>query len=347
MDFIDDDICVPYEIDDIRDKHVFKGKTFSHFKNTDVKNELIDCMSKSKIENACYWSAEFICAGHFNYLWNILINYYFTHIQNINPKITIYIDMRICDYKTLLSNGYKHYELRMRNNDKIRKIFCEIIFVLCESIKKIKINFINIKEEDLNIDNISDKFKADDYYIKNIYKNDDPKNLCMIFNEIYFCILHSNHFEFCYWIEWIFLYQKSCMKQKIRCACERRNFANVDNKYQTDLVWIIWDIFLHISLSQHKILQKTILSALNIFCFNYTPCVNYTRKHIFYFISSLIIENKYDCFNQDIIKDKEKFKFIQDNIHKIYKEIKCNEYRPNTEYLLQSPYNLSTLQSPT
>ena len=264
-----------FEINDMRSENEFKGITFSKFKKTDAKKELLNSLKDGKIENALHWSAEYICIGAFIDLWDILLNFVGKHIHLGNPKLPIYLDLRFNNFKEIVQNGYIGVEMNMRNNSKIRKLFGEIIIVLCKSQKKHSIESIQIKKiDEFDMTSISSKLKAPNInYATDLFKKDDPKELFIALNEFMYHLSKDslNALDASYWMEWIIEFENLCKKKKEICICERRSFVSVDEKFQKEPIWMIWDaLFISNNAKKSEISKKILKSIFDLFCIRYT-----------------------------------------------------------------------------
>jgi len=325
------------EINDVREQKHFKGVTFSEFKKSDVKKELITSLQKAKIEPACYWSAELICAGHYSDLWDTIIGFYTKHIHIGNPKLVTYLDLRISNFKDIVNNGFTDQELRLRNSDKMRRLFCEVMCVLCEAKRRHCYADVKVKKEDFDLTHMTERFKAPNVkYAESIFSKDDPKELFIAANELGYNLSEEgkNSVNACYWMEWIIEFETICKQKKEKFNCERREFANVESKCQMDIIWLVWDIFLEEASKRNTLVQRIVNSALNIFCLRYRTGCHKKRRPLMYFIIEVFTEPF--SVEEEIVKDKAKITVITQNINKIYKQIKKNEHSPGTDYLYQN-----------
>lgn len=326
-------------INDIRDNKSFKSTTFSGYKLTDVKKQLIENMNKSKIEPACYWSAELVCSGHFSDLWECIIFFVGKYINIANPKIAIYLDNRYTIFKNIMNQKHFNLEIDLRNNLTIRNMFAEIISILATSNKKTGFEAIKInKNEEFDLTIMKEHFKAKDTnYANEIFFNDDAKELFIPINEFAFSINqeHCNVQQACYWIEWIIEFDSKCRKNKLPCKCRRR-IVNVDSKFQTDSIWIVWDVLINkVENNKNSNYLLPIMKSLReIFCVKYSLGTTKKRKFLLYFAVQLISENI--NFNIEIINNKELIQNIINKINEIYKQIKKVEVTPKTDYLFNN-----------
>ena len=325
------------EINDIRTANDFKGISFSKFKKTDVKKELLNSLIKSKIEPACYWSAELICAGQYADLWEIIIFFYTKYVHLGNPKIAIYLELRIKNFKDIVNNGYLDNQLRMRNNNKIRHLFCEIMCILCDAKRKHSFDTVKILKEDFDMTHMRDKFKApNNKFAQDIFLEEDPKELFPAVNEISYNITEGkNVMNACFWVEWIIEFEAICKNKKEKIFCERRNFPQVDTKSQKDIIFIVWDLFLKEAEKRSKIIKKIVDALFTLFTLKYTSGCYKKRRNIIYFTISVLCENISNT--EEIIRPSqvEMVGNIVKKVDLIYKQIKKNEESPGTEYLFK------------
>jgi hypothetical protein len=326
-----------YEINDIRFPKDFKGISFSKHKKTEVKTALTQALLKAKLEPSCYWAAELICAGHYGDLWEILLHYVGKHIHLGNPKLVIYLHMRYEMFESIISSGTYLSELHLRNNEKMRKLFAEIIAVIALSNKKNSFEPIRINRiEEFDITQMTERLKAPSLqYIQDVFRPDDPKELVIAVNEFAYHISSEgkNTVLAFYWLEWILEYESLCHAKKEKCVCERRDKMPVESKMQMGLVWIIWECILYECdrRANNPLLQKTVKSLLTLFCLQFTHGVVRRRKFLIY--SALSILTEWVDTTEELVKDKDLVNKIVEKVDQIYAQVKMNEVSPQTDYL--------------
>ena len=330
------------EIADKRSIKEFKGITFSSYKKSDAKKELLKSFANGKIEPACYWSAEFICAGHFADIWEIILEFVGKNIHLGNPKLPIYIESRYEHFKNLVMGGYLDNEISMRNNMKIRALFAEIMAIICLSRKKHRLTKVNFDNNDFIMTNLSQKLKAPNVsFAQRFFTKEDPNDFFIAVNELGYHLSKStyNGAMACYWVEWLLGYETILKKQKGKVQIGRRTFVPVDNKLQMDIVWLIWDVLLYEAGNKTNGHLKIVKSLLNIFCIRWAPGVKKRRRWLIYFAISIITE----IINPDIalFTNKEQIQHTKTKINVIYRQIKKNEKKPATDYLFNNSFTKS------
>jgi len=335
------------EINDIRTPPQFKGISFSKYKKSDVRKQLIENMKKGKLEPACYWSAELVCAGHYMELWEIILHYTGKHIHLGNPKIVVYLEKRFEIFRNIISQGQYLNELQLRNNPTIRKLFAEIVSTLTLSNKKHSFEPIKInREEEFDMTQMPERLKAPSiHYIEPIFQKEDPKELFIAMNEFAYNISNDKKSMVgaSYWIEWTIDFEAICKKRKTDIICQTRPFVTVEKKFRHDTIWILWDILFHYSgLTNNQYIDILMKSIFNIFCIKYTTASCKKRRYLLYFAVALLTEPV--PTNIEVMNNKPIIQNIIDKINSIYKQIKKNEDSPNTEYLFANLQTENTFE---
>ena len=322
------------EIDDVRTLMQLRNPTFSKYQRAAVKKELLSNLLRGKIEGCCYWSAELVCSGLLMDLWEIILYSASRHIHTGNPKLPIYLNMRFQSFKEIVNTGYRNNELGVRNNDRIRRMFAEIMCVLCISQKKHAFETVKVNKEDFDVFNMNDKLKAPTVeFIQKLFIPGDPKEIFIPLNELAYSISPAgeNSMMACYWIEWIIEFENLCRKKKEKCEGRYRTFPKVIDKYQKDIIWIVWDIIQHRAEALCLTIQKIIQALLDLFCIGFTPSIKKKRRYIIYYAISLCCDK---CsMNIEISSNKTLIEHVVNKCNIIYKELKKNEDSPKTDYL--------------
>ena len=291
-------------IEDIRTNEQFKTITFSKYQRVAVKKEWMNNMIKGKIEPSCYWTTEMVCSGLFVDLWELILTFYAKYIHVGNPKLPIYIDMR---FQTFKASTETTNELSLRNNIEIRKLFIEMICVLCTSRRRHSYETIQIVKEGIP----TSRLQAPTIEYNKTFLPNDPKELFMSMNEFGYMLHSKNAMGACYWIEWIFLQKQKCVER------------NYSTKHKTDNIWIVWDTIFH--YSEGVLLQKILKSVVSLFSIAFVPAVKERRRFLLYYAVSLCCEQVH--LDVDMISDKKTIEHAYEKCSGMYIDIKKHEVK--------------------
>lgn len=315
-------------IEDARSPEDFAGISFSMYKRSQVKKSLVDAMYKGSIEEANYWAAELICCGCFLELWEVILEFLGRNIYTANPKLPVIIARCFTSFKNIATSDFATSQLEMRNSSRIRRVFAEVVTMLCLSRKKSKIEYVKIdKDNDFDIVRLSSRLKAPSTdFATNVIKNEDPSEIFVAVNELCFNLSKNvrNPMMAEYWVEWLLEYEKRCRKKKERCQCKRREFAPQGDDSGLDISFLLWDaMFTEAKLRSQKVLTTILLALLDLFKIRFTAGTKRKRRHLLYFAISLLCEPL--DLSIAAIDNHEAIEAILHNLDVIYSQVKQSE----------------------
>lgn len=324
---LEDDLSL---LHDIRELDAFKTSSFSGYKKTAVKQQLVECLKHAKVEEACYWSAELVASGHFIDLWDVAFLFLGKYIHLGNPLISVYIKKKYALFRSVANDPlYSCQPLTLRNNPTIRHLFAELFSTLALSDKKHAYEGIRIDDvQDIGV--VIKHLSADNSeYATGLLREKDPKEWTVSLNEFAFHLSDAsrNMNKACFWLEWMCSYDTVCRQRKEALLCQKRNeYTDIEGKHRTDFIWLIWETLLHYS-EKRGALEYTLIGTLfEFFRVRYTSGVIKKRKALLYFAISILTEIaplKREILNET---QKEMVAVAASNVNTvIYRDLKKNE----------------------
>ena len=282
-----------YAIQDNRIQKDFSDKTFSGYKKKDVLAIFDKSLLESKTENVCNWSTELVISGYIDNLWERIIVFASKYI-NINiPNISFHIFNRFSRFIKLKNQEhYKNNLLELRNNQIVRNHICELVCILSQAQKQKYSNLKKISNSEFQFENLKSKILSEnDRLINRVFDKNDPKEIKIILNEFYNSLDTNNLRNALYWLSWLIEWEKLNIKKFGNYKCGFRKISGVDAKFHTDLVWIIWEIILKVSL--HKdidFINKQIQSLYQLYKYNFASSKKTKRLPLIIHSIKLLIE---------------------------------------------------------
>ena len=330
-----------YKINDTRGVSELSKKSFSGFAIKDVVSVLNKCLMNCKIEAAVNWGVELLLSGQTEKFWEKIFSICLKNININNPKLPIFLYKRYSKFVSLklkYSGSAKSQNiagfLSLRNSQAVRNMICEVCVIVCNSTKLKPITLPKIKESDFDVSYIKTRLVATDAnVIRDKLKYGDPEELKIPLNEFNFCIKTRKWELAIYWLAWILEWERRNTKKDKFYICGFRKIEGIDEKYCTDVIWIIWEILIKEATSLNsEAASSQIYSLFKLFKFDFKP--NKKTKRVYFILYSLKFFTEVYDFKNDIIPNYYQLVQACGNINIIFhdkKKYEVNKHKTNAE----------------
>jgi len=319
-------------IQDTRHLEEFKDKSFSGFKKSEVIKTLFKSIENGKVENACHWMTECMISGYCTELLDKLITFSSKVVHINNPRLPTYLWRK---YQFFFRTTYnistrkqKHLIIHFRNNQVLRNLYFDIVSVItCSSKTKRYDKYPKINEStDFQFENIKRRLHAQANFCPDtLFKFTDPEELRVVVNEIMFHFknINSGYENCCYWVSWVFQWEKKNKKMKQKFEIDEREITDIKKQYWKDVVWLLWTAILTEGNTRSDEVKYQINSLYQLFKYNFTgPRRNLRIPLIYHAIGYLTHTIQ---FSVPIIGDKKIYVQCQCNVNLMFKMKKVNE----------------------
>ena len=307
-----------YPIEDARDPTFFKLTTFSKYKRADVKQALLRSLVEGQLEPCCYWTTELVCSGHYSDLWEIVLLFFGKYVHSGNPKLAVYLERRFHVFRDAARS--EPIELELRNKVVVRQLFSEIMCVLCLSPKRLGLDAVKVKKDEL--DASRGRMRATNAeFARPYFRAGDPMELYTALNEIAFSLSADKTMDACYWLEWFMLYEsvkKPAPRGMARAYVEGKRAA-------TEPIWMVWDVLLAYAKAKSVLAEKVARATLGLFCLHYTPAANERRRFLMYFVIALVCEDV--KMEGDIVPDRKVIEAVFPKCSLMYRDVRKHSVR--------------------
>jgi hypothetical protein len=324
---------VSFVIQDTRYLEDFKGKSFSGFKKNEVIKTLFQNIETGKVENACHWITECMVSGYCLELLDKLIAYSSKIVHINNPRLPEYLWRKYSYFFKTIDNinlkKQKDLIIHFRNNQVLRNLFFDIVSVITISPKTKRYDkYPKINEDsDFQFETIKQRLHAQCNFCPDIlFKFTDPEELRVVVNEIMFHFknINSGYDNCCYWVAWIFQWEKKNKKMKHKFEIDERDISDVKKNLRKDVVWLIWSAILIEASERDTIVKTQIQSLYKLFKYEFSmPKRNAKIPLIYHAIGYLTHTVNYAV---PIINDKKIYIQCQCNVNQMFALTKVLEH---------------------